>query len=342
MDADAGPTAADVMALLQGIGRGDASRPTLVALLRVLEAAARADEGSTGEGQALPGLRLRAAAELSFPASDLRRCTRQGGDWVLEVNHLGLYGVDGCLPQYFLEQALQESGETTLRDFLDCIGEGLYQLHYQAWKRLRPVATLDDPANPLPRWLAALAGESGGRDLHGGVAGGNARVLEDLLSEALDGVPVRVREYHSSWLPVEAPPLGADAARLGEGLVLGQRVHDIQAAVGIVVGPVALKWAMRHLRGEDSRHALLDRVRRFVGATLDFELSLRVHPPQNLPALGDGALRLGWSSFLGHPGEGLQELRVNRSSLRPHSARAAQRTREREQGDEGRIDTRAA
>ncbi|RMG51928.1 MAG: type VI secretion system baseplate subunit TssG [Gammaproteobacteria bacterium] len=343
METDAGPATADVRAtveaVLDAVGRGDLARPTLAALLRLLEAAGRAQGAS--EPLEAQGVRLRTAPELSFPASDLRRCRREDSGWQLEVNHLGLHGVDGCLPQYFLEHAAREEGPRPLCDFLDLLGEGVYRLHYEAWKRLRPVATLDDPANPLPQWLAALAGESEGRDLHGGVASGNAAVLEDLLCEALDGVPVRVEEFHSSWLPVAPAALGERTTRLGDSAVLGRRVHDIQAAVAIRVGPVDLEWAMDRLRSETARQALLRRVRRFSGATLDFDLCLSVRPPAQGLRLGSADLRLGWSSFLGRPATALHELRVNHDSLRGDAGTTGQHNRQGER-NEGRIDTRAA
>ncbi len=274
-------------------------------------------------------LRLRPAHELGFPASDIRRCRfEENGRLDLQLNFMGLYGVDGILPGYFLEHiARDDETSAALRHFIDFLGHRFYALYYLAWKKYRPYVTLEQDDHYLD-WINALSGNvfaPGDTDEYAfcGALGNRNRgaaALEGMLSEFLDGVPVAVEQFVPRWVRLEPEAVlggeGDAAMALGDNTLLGDTILDLNSKIGIHVGPLPATQARELLPGHDRARALGRLLDRYLEPGMAFDVVLHVQPDNAGGArLGTDEMALGWSSWLG---EALQEsyaLRIPGSSF---------------------------
>lgn len=313
-------------------------RPHLPALIEELladaphydfcQAVRLAEELSPGgqrPGRLPAGMRLRPAAEISFPAADIRRCRLDGqGRLEFQLGFLGLYGVDAPVPHDLLEAAAgEEESAAPLRAFLDIFSARLYELLYFGWKKYRPAGT--GGSTLFEKYLDALSGlgegEAGPEErLFAGPYGGRVRsaeALSGLLSEYLE-TQVEVRSFRPRWIKVAGRPvLGGGDLALGENVVLGERILDVTRRVEIRIGPLSPARA-RDLFPGGSRSAVLYRlVWRYLPPAVDFELCLLVRSEGGPPlTLGKDDIRLGWDSYLGEDKSGIREIPLPAGSLR--------------------------
>ena len=263
-------------------------------------------------------LRLRPAHELGFPAADIRRCRFiDNGRLDLQLNFMGLYGVDGILPGYFLEHiARDDETSAALRHFIDFLSHRFYALYYLAWKKYRPYVTLEQDDSYLS-WINALAGnvleaDDGDEYAFCGVLGNRNRgaaTLEGMLVEFLQGIPVTVEPFVPRWVRTESAAVlggeGEAAMALGDNTLLGDAVLDLNSKIDIHVGPLPAARARELLPGQARGGALGRLLARYLEPGMDFDLILHVLPDHATGArLGCDEMVLGWSSWLG---EALQE-----------------------------------
>ncbi len=286
-------------------------------------------EGSAGRpGSATGAVRFRPAPEISFPAGDIRRCSLDDrGRLDFELNFMGLYGVDGPLPHFFIEQvaSADEPGQV-LRAFLDIFNHRLYQLLYLAWKKFRQPTTGDGEASLYERYLGALRGipaaGAPAEDLaFAGLLGSrvkNSEGLAGILAEFLQ-MPVRIRQQVPCWVRLDGvPPLGADGEglRLGENCLLGDRVLDVSRKLEVILGPVPMAAAWELLPGRERAGELGRLIRRYLDPTLDFDLVLQIRAePGPAARLGGQEVILGWTACLGEMGEATNSIHLPGSSF---------------------------
>ena len=289
--------------------------------VRLLEAAGPSKTPAPERPNA--ALRLRAAAELSFPAADLRRAHRnEQGELVLEANFFGLYGVDAPLPAYFGNTvAADDDAGRCVRTFLDLFGGRFYELLYLAWKKPR-AHLLDSGDNLLEAYLLALSGASRAtrRDLALTFAGGlgsrakGSGVLVGILQECLD-VPAHIEAFVPCWVAVgPVSVLGCRGMTLGDDLVLGEQVLDVSRKINIVLGPMKQEQALDLLPGNPVGADLNDLLKSYLPPTLEFDLILHVVSSSLAQVLGQDPLYLGWTLCLGEPGSGMRRVRLPGSS----------------------------
>lgn len=278
--------------------------------------------GATPDIRAEP-IRFRPATALVFPATDVKRITRNEDASVdVVATFMGLYGIDSPLPYYFYDELATEHEDTVPhRDFLDIFNHRLYAYFYRAWKKYRPGLhyrtgggdaqsarllalaglgtphALDEPPVP-PMRLAALAGRLGRQAR-------NAEGLEAMLGVLLDGMPVRVIENVPRWVPIRSrPALGANgqAAHLGQNATIGERVYDRSGKFRIRLGPMGVEDYLALLPGGDRAETMRQLVRMYAPDYLDFDLELHVRSDE-LPTtqLGDDTAKLGLTTSLGQP-----------------------------------------
>jgi type VI secretion system protein ImpH len=254
--------------------------------------------------------RFRPASETSFPAADIRRCTYDDhGRLDIQLNFMGFYGVDAVVPHYFVDRAMQDDeGGKALRAFLDIFNHRLYALYYQAWKKYRPNFHLDEPANLYLRMITAFSGwsvgvEQGSALSYAGLLGRRVRSsqgLEDLLSDYLDPIPVKVNQFQPRWVRIKNnTTLGAAELRLGDNLVLGEEVLDISGKIDVSIGPVSPHASMQLMPTTTKGRALIDLVSRYLPPSIDFDLVIEITSGDvDAEPLGSEQLVLGWSTWL--------------------------------------------
>jgi type VI secretion system protein ImpH len=254
--------------------------------------------------------RFRPANETSFPAADIRRCRYdEQGRLDIQLNFMGFYGVDAAVPNYFSDRALQDDdGGRALRAFLDIFNHRLYALYYQAWKKYRPTFYLDEPSNPYLRMVSAIAGWSVDSDQgkalsYAGLLGRrvrNAQALEGLLGDYLDALPIIVNQFKSRWVNVKSnKELGRSGLRLGDNLLLGERVLDICGKIEIVIGPVTPKESMQLMPTTSKGRSVIELIKRYLPANIDFDLVIEISTGSvDSEPLGSDQLVLGWSTWL--------------------------------------------
>lgn len=136
--------------------------------------------------------------------------------------------------------------------------------------------------------------------------------LEAILADYFQ-VPVEIQQFHGKWLqlePQDRSRLGAadGHCRLGEDLVLGERVWDVEGTFRIRLGPLDRRQFDEFLPDRTAapeRKAIFLAVqltRLFVGPTLDFDVQLVVRPDA-VPECRLGGdeppgARLGWNTWL--------------------------------------------
>jgi len=317
---DARGKGADLLAYV----RAEARRLEFDQALLLLEQALGPDALRSGR------IRVRPRTSPVFPASDIERVdVEPGGRATLEVTFMGLYGPAPALPRYFTEP-VDIAGAAGLRAFLDMFGARIYRLYHEAWRKYRsrarfrageggvagapagderPLVSLAGVPHesvaglPAPAMrLAALAGRLGTRVR-------NAAGLRDLLAHFL-GVPVSVEENQPRW--VTAPSrgrlgaAGSAGVSLGEGALLGPRIHDVSGKARVVFGPLD-EVDFRSLLPGGSRAALAAGLTRFYlpdGLDFDVEVKLRERQARAL-TLGDRVSLLGRNAWVGSTGEGV-------------------------------------
>lgn len=151
---------------------------------------------------------FRPCKEINFPAADVRRARLTGnGKLSVELNFMGLYGVDAAVPQYIITTALHEdeAGEAT-KAFLDIFNHRFYVLLYQAWKKYHPAISLEHKSSKFYRYINALSGsdsdipdfESLGFAGLNGQQNRSATALNGLLRDMI-GAPVEIEQYIPCW-----------------------------------------------------------------------------------------------------------------------------------------------
>ena len=297
-------------------------------VLRLLES------GWYGHGQVGKGLdkwlRMRPAPEISFPAADVRRCSfDDNGQVDLQLNFMGLYGVDAPVPHYIVEHiARDDESSEAMRAFLDIFSHRIYALFYLAWKKYRPYVDLDQVDSAYLDYIIAMSGQTLHQsDMHelgfSGTMGSrvrNATALSGMLSEYMNDVPARVEQFVPRWVKIDTESFvggeGHQAMCLGDNTILGNEVLDISGKIDIRIGPIEVSEAKRYLPGQPDSEALASLIRRYLDPTLDFDLVLIVKPSSILGMqLGADDVMLGWSSWVGYQVAEIDEIRIPGESL---------------------------
>lgn len=323
-----GPGTVAMTTVLQGVGDTgtglslEADSYAFFQLLRLL----RRMQGDEAAFHA--GVRVRPTLSLAFPETDVQSARRdEDGQWQVEANFFGLYGVTSPLPTFYTEDLIDEAmqGQSSMRDFLDILHAALYPLLYRAWEKYRLWLQIDEQGDmarldqlfalvglqarpqqaPMARALLPYAGLFGQRPR-------SALGLESLLGQLLKGAPVRVEpcaERAVAIPHVAQCRLGAQAHVLGECAVLGQRVRDRAGNLLIVVGPVTADAFMDLLPGAAGFERIRQTLAHYLEAPLRCMLHLLIVPGQRRAAtLGQGWSRLGEQTWLGGPATGWDRL----------------------------------
>ena len=140
----------------------------------------------------------------------------------------------------------------------------------------------------------------------------SAANLEALLADYFH-VPVIVQQFQGQWLQLERDNQSRldgnhQTACLGENLVVGRRVWDVQGKIRIRLGPLRYAQFCEFFPDRSPRpkrkalFLLAHLVRLFVGPELDFDVQLVLHhedvPPTQLSADAEIGPRLGWSTWI--------------------------------------------
>lgn len=269
-------------------------------------------------------VRLSQEASMAFAPSTLSAFEEQGGlPPRLEQRVFGLLGPNGPLPLHLTEYArerMRHEGDRAFARFLDLFHHRMALLFYRAWAESRPTVQQDRPdEDQFAVYAGSLAGYgSPARRRRDTVAdhaklfflghlARNARNAEGLNSilESYFSLPARVDQFVLGWLslpPDELTILGGERrppVTLGNGLVIGARVRDVQSRFRIVLGPMELDRYFDFLPGGRSLARLVDWVRNYVGFEFDWEVQL-VLARDEVPGIRlgqDG--HLGWTTWLG-------------------------------------------
>lgn len=134
----------------------------------------------------------------------------------------------------------------------------------------------------------------------------NALNLERMLGFYFS-LPIHVKQFAGRWLhlpPEQRTQLGRRNAQLGHSAVAGKRVWDYQSCIRIELGPLSLADYQRFQPGTECYRKLVELVRFYIGAGLDFEIAPRLKR-EAVPCarLGrNGNVALGWLGWLKRPG----------------------------------------
>jgi len=302
---------------------GDAPQFEFFQAIRLLE------DSWHGHGTVRKGLdkwiRMRPASEISFPGADIRRC-KLGDDnkFDLQLNFMGLYGVDAAVPNYFTEFiARDDESSEAMRKFIDIFCHRLYSQFYLAWKKYRPYTHLEQPDSAYLHYISALSGnvvtDSDSVEMsYCGAIGSRVRsatALSGVLSDFMENVPVKINQFVARWIKldeqIELGDDGPNALCLGDNTVLGNEVLDVSGKIDIVIGPMKSNEVNGLLPGNGRARELGSLVDRFMDPTMNFDVLLKVEPSEGIGIyLGAKDVVLGWSTVLGTASSSNYDIRL--------------------------------
>jgi type VI secretion system protein ImpH len=256
----------------------------------------------------------------------------------LSVQHFGLFGPNGALPQHlteYVQERILHNKDETLARFCDIFQHRMILLFYRAWADCQAANSLDRPdRDAFGRYAASLVGlgqpSLKDRDSvpdhlklhHAGHLARLTRNAEGLTRplSALLRTPVAVQEYCLQWLKLaegertrlssvslagagskQRIELGSAASRLGQGAIAGERVPDVQHKFRLRLGSMPLRQFEEFLPGRTRFLQVRDWVRNYLGVELAWDARLVLRRDE-VPATRLGAYgQLGWTSWLGMP-----------------------------------------
>jgi type VI secretion system protein ImpH len=291
-------------------------------------------------------LRFRSQLSLNFPASEVSdlKFEREGKVSAaglplteVQVTFMGLVGPSGVLPRPYTELLLErhiQYRDDAAHAFLDVFSHRMTTLFYEAWQKYKFYIEYErNGTSDFDRYLLHLVGlgpqaqkqkfgPEGSplrRELFSYFSGmfaqkpRNALNLQVMLSFYFS-LPFKVRQFAGRWLKLDVSQctqLGRKNAALGQSAVVGNRVWDYQSSVRIEIGPLPLADYQRFQPGTEDYQKLVELVRFYVGAHLDFQIAPTLkREAVPLAKIGrQGNVALGWLGWLKRPGAEVEPAR---------------------------------
>lgn len=280
-----------------------------------------------GSVPAFQRVRYTASASLGFPGSDvLALDVNEQGQYTLQVSFLGLQGAQSPLPSYYLEALAHESAhkEGSAGDFLDFFNHRLLTLMHRSWRKYRHFVRYQDDAKdgfsaavfalvgladdnlrgetPI-NWskMLAYAGLLAGRSRSPEVVCGIVSHCFDLAR--FDLARVEIEQWVKRWVEIpldQRSRAGLGAMTLGQDMVAGERVADVQGKFALCLRGLTLE-RFRDFLPDGQEHAPLKTLVSFVlREPLAYDLEIELLESEVKPMrLGDaGSCQLGWTTFV--------------------------------------------
>lgn len=262
---------------------------------------------------------------LGFPGSDIERVEffEEHGELRarLNVNLVGLFGAGSPLPAFYGEQALGdgEAGNPT-RDFLDLFNNRLQRLLLPIWRKYRYWARFTGGASdPFSAELFALIGLGGPairqtRELNWNrllpylgllsLRAHSAALIESVLRYYFKHAELTIEQCLERQVDILAEQrnrLGLANSRLGDSLVLGERVRDRGGKFRIHIRELSWERFHEFLPLGTGYQPLCALVRFTLRDPLDYDIRLQLRRDEIRELrIGEGnPCRLGWTSWLG-------------------------------------------
>jgi type VI secretion system protein ImpH len=273
-------------------------------------------------------VRFRASIGLPFPAADVVEIEppgERGRTPVVTVSFMGAAAPAsfGSLPTRYAQEllALEREKNPAAREFLDLFDNRMISLFYLAWEKYRLDAQYE-AGGRRRRFETALFSLIGmGTPALGerlclperallARAGALARTpapasaLEGLLESYFE-VDAQIEQFVPGWYTLEKDEqnrLGQASSRLGEDLVLGERVRLSEYRLAVRLGPLDWNRYQDFFPSAEGFRALDSLLRLATAQHYDLETRLALEadqvPALRLERVPSEACRLGWSTWL--------------------------------------------
>ena len=293
-------------------------------------------------------LRIRPELTLGFPSADIagiEAIPLADGEhrFVVNTTFLGLYGTSSPLPSFYTEDLLIEAGDdkSVTRDFIDIINSSIYPLFVRSLlkynlflqiceeqdreylQRIYCLMGMGDSSDRTP------AEEEARRSLlrYAGLMSQHPRSalgLKTMLSDALQGIAVHIRQCIPQMVPIPADQrnaLGATNATLGEDMYVGSEIADCMGKFSIILGPAPAEQFSACLPGGTVLNRAVFLVNQYLTSPLAYDFEV-LFDRAEIPAISlgeqSGAL-LGVNSWLADDGsEGYVTTRCEASVSAPY------------------------
>jgi type VI secretion system protein ImpH len=238
---------------------------------------------------------------------------------ILNVNFMGLAGIQGPLPFPYTEMIIQRvrSGDTSLKDFLDIFNHRLVSILHRIRKQYLISLNTQTPekteiAVGLKSFLGlgqnALQNRLHVKDRslldYAGLYWMNPRSADGLESilRSYFHIPVKVYKCIGGWTELSTNQMtrigeSGQWQILGQGAVLGTRVWSQESFMKLLIGPLSPKTLEVFLPIGPGYQKFQELVKLYVGPTISYRMNITVHnpPPTHLGRKS----YLGWRAWLG-------------------------------------------
>ena len=250
----------------------------------------------------------------------------------ISINGFGLFGPSGPLPLHLTEYAyerLHQHGDRTWTGFANMLQHRLAVLFYRAWANAQSIISLDKNAEDrFGRYLSSFNGLTSppvhnknlvhefGKRYFAGLLMKQSRSAANLqqLLKRYFGVPVAIQTNVGYWVEVaeEKTQIGAIGGyMLGEGLLLGDKLYDVQSKFRIIVGPLTLPAYQSFFKEGRNTARMREWVRLFVADEYEWDIQpVLMQSEVPLMDLG-GTTQLGLSTWLGKVARDAEDLIVS-------------------------------
>lgn len=283
-------------------------------------------------------IRFRADASLGFPVSDVSALEQEAsGKFRMTTTFMGLQGSQSPLPGYYLDRLAWKSvqEQSPVGDFLDMFSHRLTQFVWHIWRKYRyHVSFRNGGVDAFSQRMYSLVG-LGHRQLRDRLAINHSKMLAyagilanpgrspeivcSLVAHCFDLnlSDVTLQNWQRRMVEIEPDQqnsLGCYTIKNGErlagrsvlgGFVLGTSVPDLSGKFQLSINNLSRKQFLSFLPSGESFLPLAMFVSFVLRDQLAWDLHLGLAPEQvGTMRLGDNkSALLGWTSFLGDPGE---------------------------------------
>ena len=266
--------------------------------------------------------RLYQNPSMSFIYKNIDSVSLKNNKVQIAINEIGLLGANSPLPSHLIEfifQRKHQYGDGAWASFVNMLQHRVLTMFYRSWMNAQSVLSLENKGtDKFSRYIASLAGFAvldeeqpghyvehfsklyfAGYSLQRNRSADN---FQDLLSQYFS-IPIRIEENIGQWFKLpkeEQTRLGSDRRyTLGDGLMLGSKIYDVQTKFRITIGPLTLKEFESFFKKGFNSKRLIEWVRFYVGEEYDWDVQLILAKPE-IPklVLGDHN-KLGLTTWLG-------------------------------------------